>query len=90
MSKGIIQFGSDAGKGVAPMRQTQRCQERHLNQEVCVLGSHHISSRIYYPAFVSIMNEKGFMPHASAHAFDALYQNALGFLEKLNDEEIFQ
>jgi hypothetical protein len=69
------------------MSQARRVEKHQSQNQLCIVATHQVASRIYYPFHVSSMDERGFCPHSSPQAFDALYQNALGFLEKMAAEE---
>lgn len=72
------------------MSQVRRVEEMQISNVRSISATHHVSSRIYFPFHLYSMDERGFCPHSSPQAFDALYQNALGFLEKVRSEDIFQ
>lgn len=89
MSNSVIRFKKNPVREDA-MNNVKRLECSQPTYEIHILATRQIASRIYYPFHVSSMEERGFCPHSSPHAFDALYQNALGFLEKVQAEETFQ
>lgn len=52
--------------------------------------SSHVSARIYFPDHVFSFNRTAFFMTPSQNTVDAVYENAMRFLDKTLDDEAFQ
>jgi len=78
-----------APRSESTMKQNCVAQVASLPCGGALAASYHVTSRIFYPGHVRCL-DNGLMSLTCEHAFEAVYLNALGFLEKLEAEENFQ
>jgi len=72
------------------MKQNRVIEPVSLSRPSGVAVSHHVAVRVFFPGHVVCMDELSSDYPASDHAFEAIYRNALGFLEKIAAEEGFR
>jgi len=89
MSTQIICFDILSGK--EGFMNRNRKTQLTVREPVCsILASDHIATRVYYPGRVFRLSRNEVDPRTSLQDFEAVYENAMGFLEKIQSDEAFQ
>lgn len=55
-----------------------------------VAASAHVASRVLFPAYLAPVDDEIASSQSSTHAFDAVYRNAMDYLDKINHEDGLQ